>query len=191
MARPGLEPGTPRFSVVGRNLSNSAESPANPAGSRDGPTRAGCRKLRSFLADSGTRMPFSAQWARCGHGIPLLTPPSTRRSQERPKRRDVRAFGDLAHRVHQPMPMSLRPPTRSQMTTPGSTASRTPPPRARRGVNFRPAEGGQFHPAPTQGRKRRVRRQATAFSEMTRGWPHARSRLRSSVLWLSLCPPIP
>ena len=28
VARPGLEPGTPRFSVVGRNLSNSSEIPA-------------------------------------------------------------------------------------------------------------------------------------------------------------------
>jgi integrase len=66
VARPGLEPGTPRFSVVGQKSSNSAESPAfwRFLGRRNrGPDR---RKLRSFVADLGTRMSLGAQCA--GHG---------------------------------------------------------------------------------------------------------------------------
>jgi hypothetical protein len=79
VARPGLEPGTPRFSVVGQKSSNTAESPAfwRFAGRRDQePDR---RKLPSFVADLGTRMGFSAQCA--GHdpaadeGAPLGFPP--------------------------------------------------------------------------------------------------------------------
>jgi hypothetical protein len=79
MARPGLEPGTPGFSVVGQKSSNTAESPAfwRFVGRRDQePDR---RKLPSFVADLGTRMGFSAQCA--GHdpaadeGAPLGFPP--------------------------------------------------------------------------------------------------------------------
>jgi hypothetical protein len=62
MARPGLEPGTPRFSVVGRNLSNSVVIPANMrllAVERHG---LDVRKLHSFLLDLGTETRFGAQW---------------------------------------------------------------------------------------------------------------------------------
>ncbi len=62
MARPGLEPGTPRFSVVGRNPSNNAEKPAvlRYLDRRD--HQPDVRKLRSFVADWGTRLRFGTQW---------------------------------------------------------------------------------------------------------------------------------
>src|SRR4051812_46576769 len=51
MARPGLEPGTPRFSVVGLNLSNSDGIPAIPHVLAPGSRGLDTRKLRSFLVD--------------------------------------------------------------------------------------------------------------------------------------------
>ena len=53
MARPGLEPGTPRFSVVRSRLSNVAEIPANPLDPNGLARLETSRKFRSFLADSG------------------------------------------------------------------------------------------------------------------------------------------
>jgi len=54
MARPGLEPGTPRFSVVDRNRSNRVESPAVPGVHIVNERRDEVRNLHSFLVDSGT-----------------------------------------------------------------------------------------------------------------------------------------
>jgi hypothetical protein len=64
MARPGLEPGTPRFSVVVQNLSNSGGIPANPLVLAVDRWMLDVRKLRSFVADLGTRGGFGAQSER-------------------------------------------------------------------------------------------------------------------------------
>jgi hypothetical protein len=63
MARPGLEPGTPRFSVVGRNPSNCRESPAMRRLHIIDGCPSDVRKLRSFAASLGTEMHPSAQSA--------------------------------------------------------------------------------------------------------------------------------
>ena len=53
MARPGLEPGTPRFSVVRSSLSNDAENAANSRLRRGQAHVCKLRKFHGFLADSG------------------------------------------------------------------------------------------------------------------------------------------
>jgi hypothetical protein len=61
MARPGLEPGTPRFSVLRPNLSNWAESPAIKrllVGSRK---EAEAGYLRTFALQLGTQIGFGTQ----------------------------------------------------------------------------------------------------------------------------------
>jgi hypothetical protein len=63
MARPGLEPGTPRFSVMNRNLSNSRGIPAFEWVLAIDPHQLDVRKLRSFRVDLGTESRFGAQWA--------------------------------------------------------------------------------------------------------------------------------
>ena len=74
MARPGLEPGTPRFSVADRNPSNRVESPAIQRESGEGHWTAKARKFHSFLTDSGTQMRFGTQCRSMGR----------RRSRPRP-----------------------------------------------------------------------------------------------------------
>jgi hypothetical protein len=64
VARPGLEPGTPRFSVVEPNLSNSGGIPANTPFNAGLPRRTDHRKLRSFLANLGTETRSGAQSGR-------------------------------------------------------------------------------------------------------------------------------
>jgi hypothetical protein len=61
MARPGLEPGTPRFSVVGQNLSNSGGTLQIRQSCGTMAEEADRRKLRSFLADLGNETRFGAQ----------------------------------------------------------------------------------------------------------------------------------
>jgi hypothetical protein len=87
MARPGLEPGTPRFSVVDRHPSNSPETPAVSrllacrAHARDR------RKLRLFVADLGTRKHFGAQWPSDRRGSGARAPgrdPSSEPTARRP-----------------------------------------------------------------------------------------------------------
>ena len=63
VARPGLEPGTPRFSVVRSRFSNGCEILAKQQDSSDLPDRCEVRKFRSFLADSGDGAPFISQSA--------------------------------------------------------------------------------------------------------------------------------
>jgi hypothetical protein len=63
MARPGLEPGTPRFSVVGRKRSNCHGMPGIPRFSECGGCGEDVRKLRSFAVDLGTEINLSAQTA--------------------------------------------------------------------------------------------------------------------------------
>src|SRR5215211_4733564 len=63
MARPGLEPGTPRFSVMDRNLSNSRGIPAFERVLAIDTHQLDVRKLRSFRVDLGTESRFGAQWA--------------------------------------------------------------------------------------------------------------------------------
>jgi hypothetical protein len=73
MARGGLEPPTPRFSVVGLNLSNSGAIPAIPYVLAAECRGLDTRKLRSLLVDLGTEMSFGAQWRRpLRVGIALL-----------------------------------------------------------------------------------------------------------------------
>jgi hypothetical protein len=70
VARPGLEPGTPRFSVMDRNLSNSRGIPAFEWVLAIDPHQLDVRKLRSFRVDLGTESRFGAQhgrWRRSLH----------------------------------------------------------------------------------------------------------------------------
>jgi hypothetical protein len=62
MARPGLEPGTPRFSVVDQNLSNSGGIRAIQRVLVSDRGGVDVRKLRSFVAGLGTERRFGAQW---------------------------------------------------------------------------------------------------------------------------------
>jgi hypothetical protein len=74
MARPGLEPGTPQFSVVRVSLSNRAKTPANKRDAR-GLQRAGKnRKFRSVLGDSGDRWRPVARWCASAAGGPHSAP---------------------------------------------------------------------------------------------------------------------
>jgi hypothetical protein len=66
MARPGLEPGTPRFSDVDRNVSNSRVIPAIERVSVIESHWLDVRRLRSFLADSGTEMRIGTQCETAG-----------------------------------------------------------------------------------------------------------------------------
>jgi hypothetical protein len=66
MARPELEPGTPRFSDVGRNVSNSRVIPAIDRVSVIEAHWLDVRRLRSFLADSGTEMRIGTQCETAG-----------------------------------------------------------------------------------------------------------------------------
>ena len=61
MARPGLEPGTPRFSVVDQDSSNTRGTPAFERVLASPSHRLNVRKLRSFRADLGTEMCFGAR----------------------------------------------------------------------------------------------------------------------------------
>jgi hypothetical protein len=61
MARPGLEPGTPRFSVVGAEASNWPEAAANRWVPSRRQMRGDCRKKRSFAVDLGTQVGPGAQ----------------------------------------------------------------------------------------------------------------------------------
>ena len=67
MARPGLAPGTPRFSVVRCRHSNDGEFPASSPDPGGGLRRSGACKLRSVLADSGDEPRLISQWARLVH----------------------------------------------------------------------------------------------------------------------------
>jgi hypothetical protein len=64
VARPGLEPGTPRFSVVEQNLSNNSVIPAIQRVLAPVRPRPDVRKLRSLCVDLGTRVRFGAQSPR-------------------------------------------------------------------------------------------------------------------------------
>jgi hypothetical protein len=83
MARPGLEPGTPRFSVVDWDLSNSRGIPAIHGVPDSSARRLDVRKLRSFVANLGTERRFGTQWP-----LPALAPSSS----------DARASGVLSRR---------------------------------------------------------------------------------------------
>ena len=86
MARPGLEPGTPRFSVVEQNLSNNGGIPANVRVRAWRWRRSDSRKLRSFLVDLGTDTRFGAQSDRC---IAVYAVASDRRTIRDALRRDA------------------------------------------------------------------------------------------------------
>src|SRR2546421_7577958 len=62
MARPGLEPGTPRFSEADDEPSNRRKSAGNDGVRCVDHRRPKPRKFHSFLAYSGTETRFSAQW---------------------------------------------------------------------------------------------------------------------------------
>ena len=62
MARPGLEPGTPRFSVVRSESSNQPETPAKRGRRVRGPRRRHTRKFASFLPDSGDEWRLVSHW---------------------------------------------------------------------------------------------------------------------------------
>ena len=69
MARPGLEPGTPRFSVVDQELPYTAEIPASQRVLASPWCKLDVRKFRSFLGDLGTERLLGAQWL-----LPSLAP---------------------------------------------------------------------------------------------------------------------
>ena len=74
MARPGLEPGTPRFSVVRVSLSNRAKTPANKRDARVLQRAGKNRKFRSVLGDSGDRWRPVARWCASAAGEPRAAP---------------------------------------------------------------------------------------------------------------------
>jgi hypothetical protein len=75
MARPGLEPGTPRFSVVRANLSNEPESPGKQRVLTVGLAAAKARRFHSFPPDSGDGRRLISHW--CAGSVDLrLTPMS-------------------------------------------------------------------------------------------------------------------
>jgi hypothetical protein len=61
MARPGLEPGTPRFSVLRPNLSNRAKSPAIKRLLVGSPREAEVGYLRTFALQLGTQISLGTQ----------------------------------------------------------------------------------------------------------------------------------
>ena len=78
MARPGLEPGTPRFSVVRSRSSNGAECPGEMRLLRWPRRCGGSRKFRSFLVGSGDERCVISQSLACGAlRCGLLRPPSS------------------------------------------------------------------------------------------------------------------
>ena len=66
MARPGLEPGTPRFSVLGPNLSNWAKSVAIKRLLVGSVREAEVSYLRTFALRLGTKINFGTQWGHSG-----------------------------------------------------------------------------------------------------------------------------
>ena len=86
MARPGLEPGTARFSVVGTNLSNCVGIPANPY-------VAGCVELDPIRADWARLLSI---WALEVTSCPIR---SLRRGIHRVDRPASPAVGDLGSPV--------------------------------------------------------------------------------------------
>jgi hypothetical protein len=76
MARGGLEPPTPRFSVMDGNLSNSRGIPAFEWVLAIDPHQLDVRKLRSFRVDLDTESRFGAQWA-----LAPVTPPGGSRAR--------------------------------------------------------------------------------------------------------------
>ena len=62
VARPGLEPGTPRFSVVRSESSNQPETPAKRGRRVRGPRLRHTRKFASFLPDSGDEWRLVSHW---------------------------------------------------------------------------------------------------------------------------------
>jgi hypothetical protein len=67
MARPGLEPGTPRFSVVAQTVSNTGERPGIQRFPVVASRRARSAQIAFFLADLGTRLQLGAQSAHAEH----------------------------------------------------------------------------------------------------------------------------
>jgi hypothetical protein len=61
MARPGLEPGTPRFSVKCTRIPNGAEIPAHRRVSAATAWRTKVRKMHEMVGDVGHEMPLVAQ----------------------------------------------------------------------------------------------------------------------------------
>jgi hypothetical protein len=78
VARPGLEPGTPRFSGAAREESNDPKTPANtPVCARHMNPRYS-RYLRAFLSRLGTETARSAQWGAPPTEPALQAAPPTR-----------------------------------------------------------------------------------------------------------------
>ena len=78
MARPGLEPGTPRFSVLRPNLSNRAKSPAIKRLLVGSPREAGVSYLRTFALQLGTQISFGTQSTPMAATSPVNARPRVR-----------------------------------------------------------------------------------------------------------------
>jgi hypothetical protein len=72
MARPGLEPGTPRFSVVRANLSNRAEIPGKQRVRWSVAKRAISCYLRSFALRLGTEVGSGTQCSQASAPDPRV-----------------------------------------------------------------------------------------------------------------------
>jgi hypothetical protein len=86
MARPGLEPGTPRFSGVRVSLSNRPKIPANKPDAHALQRARKTSKFRSVLGDSGDRWRPVAGWCASAAGGPHSAPgraPAARSSRAR------------------------------------------------------------------------------------------------------------
>jgi hypothetical protein len=92
MARPGLEPGTPRFSVLGRNLSNCPESPATSRVRTSRRSLVDLCKLRSLLCIWAPRCALVP--IRCSS--PGLAAPLVARAMRRARKAGTGRSGSVA-----------------------------------------------------------------------------------------------
>jgi hypothetical protein len=115
MARPVAEPGTPRFSAVARNLSNSDETPAFSRFLRRRDQQLDRRKLRSFVAD----------WALECASVPNA-PAMTRARRGRPARPSQFLPSLLAHAGPRAASATESPRRSPPLTAPPGTRSSMP-----------------------------------------------------------------
>ena len=102
MARPGLEPGTPRFSVVRPQLSNGLEKPANTRDSEVTHDDPELRKFRGLLVDSGDGWRLISQTRALGlvvQGAAGTTSRRARASASEPSNRHFPSLDELIPRV--------------------------------------------------------------------------------------------
>jgi len=120
MARPGLEPGTPRFSVVRANLPNWAEIPGKPQVRWSVAKRANSCDLRSFALRLGTEVGAGTQCSQASapnprqlSGVAGHRMSATRWLCQPPPAGPARLPNSRASDLHRPGPQPGDPAVRS------------------------------------------------------------------------------